>query len=507
MAAGPSAEPQAATDDTPARRVPAAAFAVGIRRAAARGTIINAGFQVALACLLLARRLIVAAFLTRAEFGVWGVLLMVVMTVVFLKDVGIADRYVQQSEADQQRAFQKAFTVEFILGGTAMLIAMAAVLPFVHVYGHPELLLPGLLLCTVFIGTSLQAPAWVFYREMNFVRQRTITMVDPIVAFIVTVGLAVAGAGYWSLVVGAVVGSFSGGAVALMACPYAIRFRLERGTLRDYFNFSWPIALASGGGVVVGQTTTIVASRSLGLGALGSIGLAGTITAFSDGVDGIVTNTIYPAICAVRDRSDLLYEAFVKSNRLALMWGVPFGVSVALFASDLVDHVIGERWQPTVVVLQAAGLVASLNQVGFNLPAFLRAVNRTRPIAVLAGVNVAAFLLFPAPGLLIDGLRGFALGLLAANIITLAARTVMLRRMFPAFRLLPYAGRAFAPVIPAAGVVLLLRAMIESSSAAMAAIEFVTFWVVAVALTLLLERRLLREMAGYLLARTQTPSR
>ena len=33
-------------------------------------------------------------------------------TLVWLKQVGIGDKYIQQDEGDQERAFQKAFTLE-----------------------------------------------------------------------------------------------------------------------------------------------------------------------------------------------------------------------------------------------------------------------------------------------------------------------------------------------------------------------------------------------------------
>lgn len=49
-----------------------------------------------------------------------------------------------------------------------------------------------------------------------------------------------------------------------------------------------------------------------------------------------------------------MFESFVKSNRLALMWGAPFGVGLSLFA-DLVDHGIGDEWKPAVGLLQAFG--------------------------------------------------------------------------------------------------------------------------------------------------------
>ena len=59
-------------------------------------------------------------------------------------------------------------------------------------------------------------------------------------------------------------------------------------------------------------------------------------TSLNDG-----TATVREVLNYVRDRTDLLFETFVKSNRLALMWGMPFGVGLALFAADLIDFVIG----------------------------------------------------------------------------------------------------------------------------------------------------------------------
>ena len=69
------------------------------------------------------------------------------------------------------------------------------------------------------------------------------------------------------------------------------------------------------------QAVVFAGETELGLAGAGMIGLAGSIRAYGDRVDAIVTQTLYPAICAVKDRTDLLFEAFVKSNRLGLMWG------------------------------------------------------------------------------------------------------------------------------------------------------------------------------------------
>lgn len=480
-------------------RLPEAVNQSGLRHHTARGVIINSAFQVGLAALNLLRRLVVAAFLTVAEFGIWGALLATLFLVVFLKDAGIGDKYVQQSEDDQELAFQKLFTIDLLLSGLTMGLAAIALPLFALAYGKSEIILPGLVLSLAVLGSSLQSPNIVYYRQMDFVRQRTLQAVDPCVAFVLTVGLAVAGAGYWSLVVGAVVGSFVGAAVALRMCPYRLGFHLPRGTAGEYFSFSWPLMLARGGGIAIGQTTLLISTRTLGLAAAGAIALATAISQFSRGVDTIVTQTLYPGICAVRERMDLLFEAFIKSNRLALMWGVPFGVGVALFAPDFVHFVVGDRWEPAIVVLQAFGLVAAMNQLGFNWAAFLRALGNTRPIAVLAVVNMAAFLAITTPALIVYGLPGFAAATIVAELVTLTARMHQLKRLFTQFRPIRHALRGAGPVVPGVALVATLR-LLETGerSAGLALAEAVLYGLVTVGATVLAERSLVRELRGYL---------
>src|SRR5207302_5465992 len=125
------------------------------------------------------------------------------------------------------------------------------------------------------------------------------------------------------------------------------------------------------------------------------------------------------------------FEAFVKSNRLALMWGLPFGVGLALFASDLVHYGLGERWRPAVGLIQAFGLIAAANHIGFNWHAFYRALGGTRPIAVVTLLTVAAFLAAVPVLMAVQGLRGYAWGMGFMTAVALAARGWLLADLFP----------------------------------------------------------------------------
>jgi len=479
-----------------------------LRVRTARGTIINSAFRAGLAVLGLINRVAVAAFLTREEFGLWGIILAVLVTLIWLKQVGIQDKYIQQREPDQKLAFQKAFTIELVLSFAYFLLCCIALPLYALAYGHDEIILPGIVLATAVILTSLQTPAWIPYRRMQYARERVLMSVDPVVSIIGMVGLAAAGYGYWGLAIGAVIGSLAGAVVCVATSAYPLRIRFDRDTAREYVSFSWPLLGAGLSRMLVVQGSLLTASRSLGLAAVAAIGLATNFAAFADRVNAIVSQTIYPAVCAVADRGEALLEVFVKSNRVSLMWSLPFGTGLALFAGDLVHFVLGDEWQSAVGLLTALGVIAGLGQLAFNWSVFMRATNRTRPMFVASLLNVASFALVSLPLMLEFGLTGWAIGFGTASLVQIVARIYFLRSLFPRFDIVRHTVRALAPAVPPVAVVLGVRAVTDESSAAWVLGELALFVVATLISTYLFERQLIREMVGYLRGRTTpAPSR
>jgi PST family polysaccharide transporter/lipopolysaccharide exporter len=481
-----------------------------LRVRTARGTIINAAFRAGLAVLGLINRVAVAAFLTREEFGLWGIMLATLFTLFWLKQVGILDKYIQQREPDQELAFQKAFTLELALSCAYFVVCCLALPLFALAYGHYEIILPGIVLASAVVLTSFETPAWIPYRRMQFARERALMSVDPVVSIIAMVGLAAAGYGYWGLAVGSVIGSSAGAAVCVATSPYRLRIRYERGTTREYASFSWPLLGSGLSRLLVVQGSLLAASRALGLAAVAAIGLATSFATFADRVNAIVSQTIYPAVCRVADREEALLEVFVKSNRLSLMWSLPFGTGLALFAGDLVHFVLGDQWQSAVGLLTAFGVISGVAQLAFNWTVFMRALNRTRPLFVAALLNVAVFAVIVVPATVEFGLTGFAIGFGAASLVQIIARVYFLRSLFPRFDMARHTVRALAPAVPPVAIVLGVRAVTDSpeSSLAWALGELAVFVVATLVSTYVFERRLISEMVGYLRGRSApAPSR
>jgi O-antigen/teichoic acid export membrane protein len=232
---------------------------------------------------------------------------------------------------------------------------------------------------------------------------------------------------------------------------------------------------------------------------VGAIALATGIAVFADRAAQIINQTIYPAVCAVVSRRDLLAELFVKSNRMALMWAVPFGVGLALFSDDLVHFVLGERWRPAAGLIAAFGLTCALGQVAFNWTVFQRALNDTRPLFVGAVINIGVFAVVSVPLILWLGLPGYAAGFAATNTVQVAIRAFYMRRLFGGFRAIVQLGRAIAPTVPAAALILGWRAIDDSGySASLTVGEVAAYAAAVLAFTMVFERKLIREILAYI---------
>jgi O-antigen/teichoic acid export membrane protein len=472
----------------------------GLRAVTARGGVVNAAFLSGAEALVLVQGLLATALLGPDAIGLYGIVTTTAMTIVALRRVGIDEAFVQQTAADEETEFQRAFTVEMALDVIAAL-AIAACAPLLAAIYDDDRLLPlTLAVAYLPLAFGLQAPQWVFFRRMDFVRLRVLQVIVPLVTVAVTVPLLLAGVGVWALVIGPACAHVVAVAAALHASPYRLRLRPDREAARRYLRFSWPIAVSAAAALAVAQGQVAVFGLDQGIVAAGWITLAATLTRYVDRADQILATTVYPAIVRIRDRPAVLEETFAKSNRLALMWAFPFGVGLALFGGDLVHFVLGDEWDGAVVLIGGMAIATALQQLGYNWFAFYRARGEPWPQAVEAGAFAGAFAAFAVPGALLWGSWGFVAGRLACTAAALAVRRVYVRRLLPGIRLRALAVRGAAPVLAATAPVLALRLALWGGERSLAqAVAELALWLVALVLaTRRLERGLLGELWGYL---------
>jgi O-antigen/teichoic acid export membrane protein len=477
-----------------------------LRRRTVRGAIVTAGFLVGIDLLVLIQGLVVTRLLGPSQIGLYGVVSTTVISLIALKRVGIDEAFVQQEEADQEREFQHAFTLELVLSAGMALVILALSPVVALVYRDDQLTALMASLAYLPLAFALQAPLWIFFRRMDFRRQRSLQAIQPLVSFVVTIPLAAAtDLGVWSIIIGQVAGYVVAVAVTVAVSPYRLRLRFDRTLTARYIGFSAPILLTVVATMVVAQGQILVIKLHDGLAAAGYITLAATLTRYIDRADQIITATIYPAICAIQNQREALQELYLKSNRATLMWVLPYAAGIVLFAPDLVSFVLGDQWAPAVVLLQGLAIVGAITQLGFNWFSFFRAHGQTRPPAVEALAGMAAFLAFAVPGLLLDGFHGFVYGRIGAALVALAVRGVYMRGMLGGVRYRALLTPTLLPLVLACGVSLALRAVLWGGhrTLAQALAELVLFVAVYAVTAVRRERPLLDELLGALRGRPE----
>ncbi len=174
----------------------------GLRVLTARGGAVNAAFLSGAELLVLLQGLLAIALLGPDLIGLYGVVTTTAMTIVALRRVGIDEAFVQTAADDEEAEFQRALTVELALGVIGAL-AVAALAPVLAaVYDDDRLL--GLTLAVSYlpVAFALQAPQWVFFKRMEYVRLRALQAIVPLGTVLVVVPLLLLGVEVWALVIG-----------------------------------------------------------------------------------------------------------------------------------------------------------------------------------------------------------------------------------------------------------------------------------------------------------------
>jgi O-antigen/teichoic acid export membrane protein len=461
-----------------------------------RGVAINVAFLLIVEAATLAQGLIVARLLGPSEIGLYGIVSITATTLIALKRVGIDEAYVQQDEADQELEFQRAFTLELGLAVLfALLIAVAAPI-LATVYDQGELIWLTLAVSYLPIAFALQAPLWVFFRRMDFIRQRSLQAIVPVVTFAVTVPLVLAGVGVWALVIGPLVANVVASALAVRVSPYRLRLRWDRAATKRYMAFSWPVFVVTICGLIIGQGQILVFNIDGGLEATGFVALAVVLTRYADRADQVISPAIYPAVCAVRESAATLERIFVASTRAAAVWSLAYGAAFVLFAPDLVSFVLGDDWRGAVPLLQGLAASWAIYQLGYSWIAFARGLGRPRAPALEGIVSLLVFASVAVPLLFGVGTGAYAIAMAGSSAAVLVVRAYFVRRLLPGVAIGRLALRAVWPVLLAAAVALALRLAFWGGERTewQAVAEVVAFGAVYLGATFAGERGLVRDL-------------
>jgi O-antigen/teichoic acid export membrane protein len=386
----------------------------------ARGALTSVVGQAANFALRILSMVVIARLVTPEHFGLVGMVTAFTGLLGLFRDAGLSAASVQR-ETVTEELLSALFWINLAVGiGLALLMVAAAPL-LTAFYGEPRLLWITIGLATSFIfnGASAQHRA-LLQRRMRFGVLTVIDISALVVSIGLSVGVALAGFGYWALVAMAVsqpMLAFVGQWLATGWIPGPPRHALGLGSMMRYGGV---ITLNSLVMYIAYNADKVLLGRFYGAEVLGAYGRAYQLVSLpTDNLHTTLSWVMFPALSRVQKEPARLRSFFLKGYGLFLAVATPITVACGLFAHEIVAVFLGPQWGSAVPVFQLLAptiLAYSLiNPLGTMMQACGHAMRSLKLAFVIAPVVLLGYALGLA-----HGPEGVALGFSTAMLLLVA---------------------------------------------------------------------------------------
>ncbi|HVR43501.1 MAG TPA: lipopolysaccharide biosynthesis protein [Thermoanaerobaculia bacterium] len=211
----------------------------------------------------------------------------------------------------------------------------------------------------------------------------------------VSIALAAAGLGVWSLVWGHLVGLTVWTAAAWAIVPWRPRASLPRDLIAPMVRYGRGIVGVNAIAAVVHHADLVVVGRMIGATALGLYQVASKIPeATVTVVVWVAAKVLFPAFSKLQGSVEHLRRAYLKALAWVSLVTVPMAAGLFVAAEPLILALFGPKWSGAVPLLRWLAIYAGIRSIGTHAGDVLKATGRSGLLASLGLIKAA--ILVPA---------------------------------------------------------------------------------------------------------------
>ncbi|HSW27590.1 MAG TPA: lipopolysaccharide biosynthesis protein [Burkholderiaceae bacterium] len=342
------------------------AMEVSLRKKVIDGLLWSAARTWGSKVLVLALFVVLSRLLDPREFGVVAAAMAVLAFLQMFVDQGLADAIVQRKEVGDGQ-----LNAVFVLNMVVALLVVAGAwiaAPYVALrVGEPEVADVLRMASLAVPLTALSLVQVAMNRRHFHYRQLAVrTMLATLVAGIVAVGMAVLGAGSWSLVAQFIVQAGVGTLVLWWRPEWKPSRSFDVSGLRELMTYG---SQRLGTSLLHYGNTKYVElyiAATLGATTLG-IYMVGVrvYESLLQMLNGAVLDVAHSGFSRLAHDPERLRQAYYRAIRISAALAMPVFVLVGVLAEPIVVTVFGEKWLPSAPVMQWMGLLGAMQVLQF----------------------------------------------------------------------------------------------------------------------------------------------
>lgn len=389
-----------------------------LKQRSAMGALITLVVQFAKMVLQFGAQIALARLLMPSDFGLMAMVLPLIAAIQLLNDLGLSAATVQRATVTQEQLSGLFWINAF--AGLAMMVLAMLLSPLVGAfYGHSELVWIALAMSATLLLSGLTSQQMaILTRGMRFGVLSFVDFASIAISIVAGVAFALAGFGYWALVIMQVVN----GLMTTLIC-WALSgwqpSRPRRGVgLRGMLAFGSHVTAYNVLGYLITNLQSVLIGARLGPTALGMYDrsyrlmfqpLWQTTTP--------ILRVAVPLLSRLNGHDEEYRRSYLSLLSAMLMLTTPGIVAAIALSSPLVVALLGVRWAEIAPIFAWLGVSALTLQLRQAASWLYQSQDRTREQLLWGGIGSAAIIFSYPIGLELGGVVGVAVGAALAGLL------------------------------------------------------------------------------------------
>lgn len=363
-------------------------------------------------------------FLTPSVFGVFYLVSAIMSFLGYFSDIGLAAALIQKKEEVTREDLVTTFTIQQLLVGTIVVLALIFSRPISGFYGLDAsgVLLLRALVVSFFLSSLKTIPSILLERKLDFGRMIIPQILETVAFYLVAVTLAWWGWGIGSFTWAVLARGVIGLGAMYMISPWRISFGVSVPVAKRLMKFGVPFQLNSFLALVKDDLLTIFLGKILPFAQVGYIGWAKKWAEVPLRLimDSVIRVT-FPAFARIQNSKELLGRAIEKTLFGLAVTIFPISTGLMFFIAPLVGIIPRYgKWEPAIFSFSLFVVAAAIAALSTPLTNALNAVGRikvTLGLMVFWTIATWSLTIFLIPRM---GFDGFAMAILLVTLSIVA---------------------------------------------------------------------------------------
>jgi len=307
---------------------------------------------------------VLARFLSPVDFGTVGMATVVAGMVSLFGNFGLGAALVQRKNVEDIH-LSTVFCINLLVGALLCVISIILSPIAAEFFHNPQVKSVIFLLAfTYIIGSLSSVNSILLTKNIEFKKIAFVEIISAVSQSVIAIILALKGYGFWSIVIGMVVGRVINTILNIIMYPWIPSLRFSSEKFHELFRFGRNLFGASLINYFNANSDYLITGRLLGAASLGYYQFAYRVphlvlTNFSQ----TITKVLFPVFSKIQDDDEKLRRGYIKTLKIISMIAFPATFGLMVVANEFVNVVYGKKWLPVVTPLQILCFSAMVKSV------------------------------------------------------------------------------------------------------------------------------------------------